>query len=175
MIISLIKNINRQEVPLEGTKLSQGMLVAVNRLKNSQAKSKVIILLTDGEPSPGDLNPDIAIQAAQQYGIKVYTIGIGATESRPLIHPLWGQVGIIPPVNKALLDKIAQQTGGQSFLAQNSADVHEIYSTIDKLEKIEYEIPLFSHFYDIGLPLLMAVVCLLLIEMIFKTFIWFGI
>lgn len=166
--------INQLEIGVidpDGTLLARGLLTAVNRLKKSPAKSKIIILLTDGEPSQGDLDPAIALEAAKQVGVKIYTIGIGSDEEQFFVHPLYGPVAK-PKVNKELLMALADQTGGQFFLARNPQDMRAIYDTIDKLETIEYETPIFSKQYDLSAPLNWAAFIFLLLSVVCSTFIW---
>jgi Ca-activated chloride channel homolog len=158
----------------EGTVLAKALATAANRLKNSKAKSKVIILLTDGAPSPNDIDPAIAIQIAQKLGIKVYTIGIGGDEDQYLMHPLYGLIPK-PKINKALLSQIAKETGGTFFLARNAHDMRTIYNTIDALEKTRQETDIFNNYYDIFIPFIWCIIALLGIELLLSSTIWFGI
>jgi Ca-activated chloride channel family protein len=89
------------------------------------------------------------------------------------MHPLYGMVAK-PKVNKELLSKIAHQTGGNYFLARSAADMRRIYDTIDKLEKTEHEVPLFSLYYDLLIPCVAVVMGLLFCELFLSTYIWFG-
>ncbi len=163
-----------QVVDPDGTVLSIALLNAINRLKYSQSKSKVIILLTDGEPSEGDIDPNIPLAIAKKMGIKIYTIGIGSEEDQMIIHPLFGRIPK-PKVNRKLLEQIAHHTGGQFFMARNAQDMRDVYDTIDKLEKTEHEAPVFTRYYDIYAPALLAVLSLLCLELILTTWMWFGI
>lgn len=174
MLRSVIGDLQLGIVDPDGTVLSRALVTAVNRLKQSTATSKVIILLTDGEPSEGDLQPQVALEAAKRYGIKIYTIGIGSEEQRFAMHQLYGLVAI-PRVNKELLDILADETGGKSFLAQNPDDMRAIYDTIDQLETTVHETDIFSNYYDIFVPCVWALSVLLLLEQILATFLWFGI
>lgn len=174
MLASLVGELQLGIVDPDGTALSRALVTAVNRLKHSKATSKVIILLTDGEPSEGDLRPEVALEAAKRYGIKIYTIGIGSEEQRFAMHQLYGLVAI-PRVNKELLDVFAVETGGQSFLAQNPDDMRAIYDTIDQLETTVHETDIFSTYYDIFIPFVLLIGFLLLFEQCLATFVWFGI
>jgi Ca-activated chloride channel family protein len=156
----------------DGTVLSVALLNAINRLKYSQAKSKIIILLTDGEPSEGDIDFNIPLAIAKKMGIKIYTIGIGGDENRMIMTPFGPQ--LMAKVNKKLLEQLANQTGGKFFMARNAADMRAVYDTIDTLEKTEHEAPLFSKYYDIYAPALVVVLGMLLLELILSTGIWFG-
>jgi Ca-activated chloride channel family protein len=174
---SILKNIVYElevgVIPPEGTVLATALITAANRLKNSKAKSKIIILLTDGEPSQGDISPDTAIDAASKLGIKVYTVGIGSDETRTMMHPFYGPIAM-PGVNKDLLSRIATSTGGQFFMAQSAADMREIYDTIDALEKTETEAPVFSSFWDIFVPFVWIIFGLVMLELLLSSFVWFG-
>lgn len=157
----------------EGTLLFTGMLTAANRLKSSKAKSKIMILLTDGEPSDGDMSPQITLEAVKALGIKVYTIGIGSDETRYIQHPF----GLLPiqGVNKDLLISIAKQTGGQFFLAKNQSDMRMIYNTINSLETSEQEIQSFGRWYDLAFFAIWAILVILFLELFVATFVWFSI
>jgi Ca-activated chloride channel family protein len=157
----------------QGTVLSTALITAINRLKNSTAKSKVIILLTDGEPSENDIQPHVAIEAAKKMGIKVYTIGIGSDKEVRMMHPLYGAV-MMPKVNADLLTLIAQQTGGKFFMARNAKDMRTIYDTIDSLEKTEVEAPVFSNYWDIFIPFVWLALSLLIVEILLSCFVWFS-
>ena len=108
----MISQLRLGDIDSEGTKLATGIVTAANRLKRSQAKSKIMILLTDGEPSQGDMDPRAAIAIAKKLGIKIYTVGIGSEQPEMFIHPLYGALQK-PCVNKELLDAIAQLAEGK--------------------------------------------------------------
>lgn len=127
-----------------GTAIGMGLATSVNRLKDSKAKSKVIILLTDGENNAGFIEPQIASELAVEYGIKTYTIGIGTngTASTPVaINPdgtfLYRSMQV--KIDEKLLKQIANTTGGKYFRATNSKKLAGIYEEINKLEKTEIE------------------------------------
>lgn len=157
----------------ELTMLVTGMVTAANRLKHSKAKSKIMIVLTDGEPSEGDLDPSIGIDIAKKLGIKVYTIGIGSEQEQMFFHPFYGRIPK-PKVNKELLTKIAHETGGNYFFARSASDMRSIYDKIDRLEKTDHEVPLFSLYYDMLIPLILTVMVLMILELALSTFIWFA-
>ncbi len=155
-----------------GTLLFTGVLTAANRLKHSKAKSKIMILLTDGEPTDGDMSPQLVMEIAQELGIKIYTIGIGSDQPRYVSHPL-GLIPI-PGVNKEVLSYLAKQTGGKFFLAKNPNDMRQIYDTIDRLETSEQEMPLFSRWYDLAFSLIWVILAVLFIELFAATYVWFS-
>lgn len=135
----------------DGTAIGMGLATAVNRLKESEAKSKVIILLTDGENNAGQIDPMTAAQLAEEFGIRVYTIGVGTkgTALTPVGYDFRGNFRFRRmPVNidEDLLKNIAQQTGGEYFRATDNQRLQEIYEKIDQLEtsKIQ-ELKYYSH------------------------------
>lgn len=159
-----------------GTSLGTGLALAVNRLKKSESKSKIIILLTDGEPTPDEkIEPDIAIDLAQQYNIKVYTIGIGNENGGFIIDPVFGIRRAQTKLNIELLQKIAQKTGGQFFKADKPQDMRTIYNTIDTLEKTDYKTNLFQHYHEAFLSFIWILVLLCAVEFIMRFFVWRGV
>src|SRR5579872_785348 len=157
----------------DGTMLITGIITAANRLKHSHAASKVMIVLTDGEPSEGDMDPSVGIDVAKKLGIKIYTVGIGSEQEVVFMHPLYGLVAK-PKVNKELLTKIASQTGGHYFLAHSEADMRRIYDTIDALEKTEHDVPMFSVYYDLLVPFVGFIMMIIFFELFFSTYVWFA-
>jgi Ca-activated chloride channel family protein len=158
----------------EGTVLSKSIIVAASRLKNAKAKSKVIILLTDGQPSPEDSSYEAAVEIARKLGIKIYTIGIGGDVGY-FNHP---QVGLIPvgsSLNKELLQFLADQTGGRFFEARKQNELRAIYDQIDRLEKTDYEETIFSNYYDIFVPFVWFILGLMFFEILLSSFVWFTV
>lgn len=169
----IIKNYELNEVDGTGTVLSQGLITALNRLRKSEAKSKIIIMLTDGMPSENDLPPEYAISLATKYGVKIYTIGIGSAQGGFVRHPHTGQiVQVGTGLNQKLLDVIAKETGGKAFLATNQKDLQTIYNTIDALEKKEYETDVFKKYYDIFMPYLWILFAVMMTEFLLTTVVW---
>lgn len=159
------------------TWLGTGLATAINRLRNSKAKSKIIILLTDGEPTPGEkIDPETAIDLAKKFGIKVYTIGIGNEHGGYFNHPMLGTMKIPElSINITLLKKIADETHGKFFRASNPKDLRIIYDTIDKLEKTEYQTTLFHKYYEAFLTFIWVILALLCLEFILRLFVWRGV
>ncbi|MBM3887046.1 VWA domain-containing protein, partial [Candidatus Dependentiae bacterium] len=159
------------------TALGTGLAVAVNRLKNSKAKSRVIVLLTDGVPSPEAerIDPVHAIDLAKQLGIKVYTVGIGGESGMSYVQTHFGVQSQHMLLNVTLLEKIAKETGGQFFRAKNPADMRAIYDKIDKLEKTEIETSLFNNYYEAFLHFIWLVFLLIALEYGLRLFVWRGI
>jgi Ca-activated chloride channel family protein len=144
VIQDAIQSIKYDNVVQDGTGIGMGLATAVNRLKDSKAKSKVIILLTDGVNNAGFIEPETASDIAQQYGIKVYTIGIGTNgmaEFPYAIAPngqfLFQMMKV--EIDEKLMQNIARKTGGKYFRATSNNKLAEIYNEINKLETTEVE------------------------------------
>ncbi len=131
----------------DGTAIGNGLATAVARLKESDAKSKVIILLTDGENNKGEIAPVTAAELAKTYGIRVYTIGIGTvgTAPYPVQTPFGTQIqNVEVKIDEETLQKIANTTDGHYFRATNNKKLEQIYQEIDKLEKSKIDVKQFS-------------------------------
>lgn len=174
IIKEMIDDLHIGLVDPDGTLLCTGLMTAFNRLKQSEATSKIVILLTDGEPSQNDEAPETVIAIAKQLRIKVYTIGIGSEEAGYMFHPLYGQIAARPSINKALLHTIATETGGMFFNARNAQEMRTVYTTIDALEKTEYKTDIYNNYYDVFMPLLWIVLLLIGCEIILSSLVWFG-
>jgi Ca-activated chloride channel homolog len=142
IILEAIKGVKYDQVLQDGTGIGMGLATAINRLKDSKAKSKVIILLTDGVNNAGFIEPETAADIAKQYGIKVYTIGIGTNgmaESPYALSPS-GQIlfqMMKVEIDEQLLKNIARKTDGKYFRATSNSKLAEIYAAINKLETSE--------------------------------------
>ncbi len=166
MLVQLVQETELGLIDPIGTMLSQGLVMALNRLKKSEAKSKIIILLTDGEPTEGDLDPSVVLQLAQKYKVKIYTIGIGSEDVSYFRHPIFGMQMMQSAFNKTLLEGLAHHTGGKFFEARKPADLATIYGVIDSLEKTHYETDVYQNFHDIFMPFLWILVALLYAEIL---------
>ena len=156
-----------------GTAIGMGLATSVNRLKDSRAKSKVIILLTDGVNNSGFIDPKIASELAVEYGIKVYTIGLGTNGmalSPVAINPngtfKYGRQQV--EIDEKLLEEIADVTGGKYFRATNNKKLAEIYNEINKLEKTEIEEKKYYNYEEKYRPFILIAGLLLLIELILR-------
>ena len=158
----------------DGTAIGMGLATSVNRLKDSKAKSKIIILLTDGVNNSGFIDPKIATELAVEYGIKTYTIGLGSNGNAR------APVGLLPngsfrygitkvEIDEDLLKEISKSTGGLYFRATNNKKLEEIYSEINKLEKTEIEEFKYYNYQDQYRILVLISISLLFIEWIFKN------
>ncbi|MDT0676423.1 vWA domain-containing protein [Autumnicola musiva] len=181
IVLSALQDIEYNDLLQNGTAIGSGLATAVNRLKDSEAKSKVIILLTDGVNNSGFIDPKIASELAVEFGIKVYTIGVGSNGNA--LSP----VAILPngrfqygmskvEIDEALLKQIANETGGQYFRATNNEKLEEIYAEIDALEKTDIEEFRYYNYDEKFRPLILLAGGLLLFEIllrytIFRSFI----
>ena len=153
----------------QGTVLCTGLAMAANRLRTSSSKSKIIILLTDGAPTAGDIAPGYALDLLINLGIKVYVIGIGS--SGGYLKTPFGFMQQQAPLNTELLDMIAQKTGGQFFQAHKPDDLKTIYATIDTLEKNSHDMPRYGNYTDWFIWFLLGAALLFCIELILISFV----
>lgn len=148
----------------DGTAIGMGIATGVNRLKESEAKSKVIIVLTDGQNNAGEIDPVTAADLALTYGIKIYTIGAGTrgTAPYPVQDPIFGRryQNIEVNIDEEMLTSVAQLTGGKYYRATDSDELSRVYNEIDSLEKSKVEELIYTDFKDeyplyLGLALLL--------------------
>lgn len=148
----------------DGTAIGMGIATAINRLKDSEAKSKVIILLTDGQNNAGEIDPVTAADLAVTYGIKIYTIGAGTrgTAPYPIQDPIFGRryQNIEVNIDEEMLTSVAQITGGKYYRATDTEELVKVYNEIDQLEKSEVEELIYTDYEDeyplyLGLSLLL--------------------
>jgi Ca-activated chloride channel family protein len=156
----------------DGTAIGDGLATSVERLKDSKTKTRIVILLTDGEDQGGLLDPNTAKEIAKSVGIKVYTIGM-ATEgfAEAPMQSEDGQITVRRQkvnLNEALLRDIAAETGGLYFRARDNATLQSIYAEIDKLEKSNIQITALKRFNEKFLPFAVAAAILLLLELILR-------
>ena len=164
-LINLMKEIETGLIE-DGTAIGNGLATAVARMQNSDAKSRVVILLTDGVNNSGEITPQTAADIAKTYGIRVYTIGVGAngTAPYPVMTP-WGvqMQNVEVEIDENLLKNIAETTGGRYFRATDNTKLSEIYSEINKMEKARTTIDSFPIYKELFTGFaLVALACLLL-------------
>jgi Ca-activated chloride channel family protein len=180
IVLRALKEIKYNTIIQGGTAIGMGLANAVNRIKDSKAKSKIIILLTDGVNNAGFIDPKTASELAVEYGVKTYTIGLGTNGMA--LSPIairngkfqYGRIQV--EIDEALLKEIAAATGGEYFRATNNKTLKEIYDEIDKLEKTEIEEYKFYNYQEKYRPLVLLAGLLLLFEIIlrytlFKSFV----
>jgi Ca-activated chloride channel family protein len=156
----------------DGTAIGMGLANAVNRIKDSDAKSKVIILLTDGINNRGEIAPATAAGIAKTFGVRVYTIGVGTqgTAPYPVQTPFGTQYQDMPvEIDEAILKDIAQTTGGRYFRATDNDKLVQVYSEIDKLEKSKIDVKQFIRKEEKFLIPAIIAFCLLAIEILVRS------
>ena len=155
----------------DGTAIGMGLANAVTRLKGSKAKSKVVILLTDGSNNMGDISPMTAAEIAQSLGIRVYTIGVGTNKVAPYPMPVAGGVQYVNmpvEIDTKMLADIAAATEGDFYRATNTAELKNIYKEIDRLEKSKLNVKKFSKRYEAYQPFALAAAISLLLEILLR-------
>ncbi|MCD4834087.1 MAG: VWA domain-containing protein [Bacteroidales bacterium] len=171
VLINLFRDIKSGMIE-DGTAIGMGLATSVSRLKDSDAKSKVIILLTDGVNNRGAIAPVTAAELAQTFGIRVYTVGVG-TEGMapyPVPTPFGIQIRNVPvEIDEETLQEIAQNTGGEYFRATDNKKLKQIYEQIDQLEKSKIEVKEFSQKDEEFLSFVLLAAFLLLSDMILRN------
>ncbi len=174
IVLRSLRDIKYNTIIEGGTAIGMGLATSVNRLKDSRAKSKVIILLTDGVNNSGFIDPKIASELALEYGIKTYTIGLGTNGmalSPISINPngsfRYGRQQV--EIDEDLLKEIADVTGGKYFRATNNKKLAEIYEEINKLEKTEVEEKKYYNYEEKYRPLVLLAGLLLLLELLLRN------
>ena len=181
VVLEAIKSIKYDQVLQDGTGIGMGLATAVNRLKDSKAKSKVIILLTDGVNNAGFIEPETAADIAKQYGIKVYTIGIGTNGMAEFPYAVAANGQFLfkmmkVEIDERLMQSIAKKTDGKYFRATSNSKLAEIYNEINKLETTEIEELKFYDYDEKFRALVLLAGFLLLVEIglrntVYKSFI----
>ena len=171
VLLNLFKDI-QPGIIQDGTAIGLGLANAVSRIKDSQAKSKVIILLTDGVNNTGEIAPVTAAEIAKTFGIRVYTIGVGTQGEAP--YPIPTAFGVqyqnVPvEIDEQVLKQIASTTGGQYFRATDNSSLKEIYSEIDQLEKTKISVQEFSKKQEEYKNWALLVFAFLLIEVLLRN------
>ena len=170
-VISQMENIKSGYLPEEGTAIGSGIATCVDRLKDSKSKSKIIILLTDGVDYGGTIPPDIAMEMAKLYRIKIYSIGVGsAIELEEDVETDTGprRQKQMLEFNEHLLQDLAKQTGGQYFNAKNKEALRTVYASIDQLEKTTIKKTNYERADDKFLPWVIAAIALLFFEALLR-------
>ena len=157
----------------DGTAIGMGLANAVKRLKDSEAISKIVILLTDGENNAGSIAPLTAAEIAKEFGIRVYTIGVGTQGTAPFpMTNMFGQrvyQDVEVRINEELLTDMAEMTGGQYFRATDNASLKKVYEEIDQLEKSKIDVTEFRKRKEEFLPLALVGLFLLSLELLLRN------
>lgn len=172
-LINLVKEIECGLID-DGTAIGNGLTTAVARLKDSQAKSRVVILLTDGVNNAGEISPQMAVEIAKTYGIRVYTIGVGAMGTAP--YPVMTPFGVElqqmkVEIDEQLLQNIAEETGGEYFRATDNSKLLEIYGEINKMEKSKTMVDSFPIYKELFMRFALVALGAILLEMVLRFFV----
>ena len=172
-LINLMKEIETGLIQ-DGTAIGNGLANAVARLKDSDSPSRVIILLTDGVNNTGEIAPQMAIEIAKTYGVRVYTIGVGAMGMAP--YPVMTPFGpdvrqVEVQIDEPLLKEIAKETGGAYFRATDNTKLMEIYGEINKMERIKTTVDSFPVYEELFMKFGLAALILLMVEMFLRLFV----
>lgn len=171
-VLSQIQSISNNSLPVDGTAIGSGLATSVDRLRSSKAKSKIIILLTDGVDFGGFIPPDKAMEMAKLFNIKVYTIGIGSEKEMDVTVP--DASGAMTTqrqklqFNQGLLQKVANATGGQYFYASDNNKLEKIYGNINKLEKSKIKTNTYNLYTEEFQPFLILGIVLLMLELFLR-------
>ena len=167
-LINLMKEVQTNLIE-DGTAIGNGLATAVARMKDSDAKSRVIILLTDGVNNSGEIDPSMAADIAKTYGIRVYTIGVGREGEAPYpVMTPWGMdlQNVKVEIDEPLLRSIASTTGGKYFRADDNTKLSEIYGEIDRMEKTRTTVDSFPVYKDLFKGYAVAALVCLLLEIL---------
>ena len=173
--VFLTQMLNEVEVGVieDGTAIGTALAMAVNRLKDTEAKSKVVILLTDGQNNRGELSPETAAEVAKTLGVRVYAIGVGQHGEAPFVvdHPFAGRQRRMVPVeiDEEMLQSVADMTGGKYFRATNNRALSDIYDQIGELEKTKIEERVYTDFEELFPRYLFPGLLLLFLEVVLST------
>ena len=172
-LINLMKEV-QTDIIEDGTAIGNGLATAVARMKDSDAKSRVVILLTDGVNNRGEISPQMAAEIARTYGVRVYTIGVGKEGMAPYpVMTPWGVEvqNVKVEIDEKLLAEIAESTGGRYFRATDNTKLAEIYGGINKMEKARTTVDSFPVYKELfGTYALLALLALLL-ELLLNWFV----
>lgn len=173
-LINLMKEVQTDLIE-DGTAIGNGLATAVARMKDSDAASRVVILLTDGVNNSGEITPQTAAEIARTFGVRVYTIGVGAngTAPYPVMTP-WGiqLQDVKVEIDEELLKQIAEETGGSYFRATDNTKLSEIYTQINEMEKTRTTIDSFPVYKDLYKAFALAALACLLAELLLKALVF---
>jgi Ca-activated chloride channel family protein len=176
-LTNLFKEVEVGMISGNATAIGMGLATAINRLKDSDAVSKTIILLSDGENNAGEITPLTAADIAKEYGIRLYTIGLGL-ESTEYYRDLFGRIfekKVPAKIDEKTLIEMAEMTGGKYFRATSKNKLKEIYAEIDQLEKTLVDVTQYSKKEEQFMPFLLIAAALLLLELVTRKTIFSSI
>ncbi len=172
-LINLMKEVQTDLIE-DGTAIGNGLATAVARMKDSDAKSRVVILLTDGVNNRGEISPQMAAEIAKTYGVRVYTIGVGKEGMAPYpVMTPWGieVQNVKVEIDEALLSEIAESTGGRYFRATDNTKLAEIYAEINQMEKVRTTVDSFPVYKELFVKYAILALLALLMELVFNWFV----
>lgn len=174
----LLQNLERLQLGMieDRTAIGSGLTSSLNRLRDQQSKSKIVILITDGQNNAGKVPPLTAAEVAQTLKVKVYTIGVGTRGMAPMPYiNVFGQKDyqqVKVDIDEETLTQVAERTGGKYFRADNSENLRKIYAEIDRLEKTEFEVKKYQQFEELFRWVILAGLFVLLLEIILSQTVW---
>jgi Ca-activated chloride channel homolog len=177
-LLGFLDNVRIGMIQEDGTAIGDAIAACVARLKDSEAKSKTIVLLTDGSNNRGAVDPPTAAKAAAAFGIKIYAVGAGTpgdSALRPMRDPLFGErlVRVPNDLDEAALRLVAETAGGLYFRATDLESLRKVYKEIDRLEKTEVKVRTFTDYQDVYFPWLLAGLIVFLTEILLsQTLLW---
>lgn len=152
----------------DGTAIGDGIMNSLLRLRDSKAKSKVIILLTDGVNNSGNISPLTAAEIAKKENVRIYTIGIGSSGMAPFPLPTGGTAMMPVEIDEETMRSISSQTGGLYFRAHKNAELDDIYTEIDKLERTKFSVKHYSKRNELYMPFALAAFVVFVLELVFR-------
>ena len=169
-----LASVSSESVNTDGTAIGMAISVGLNRLKKSDAASRIMILVTDGDNNAGDIDPLTASKLAQELGIKIYTIGAGSDTLILPVQTIWGTryQQYSGGFDEELLTQIAQITGGQYFRATDTSALEQVFTIIDQLEKSTYEDTPYLEYHELAYPLIAGALLFLVSGLIVDRFVY---
>ncbi len=170
VLLELLDSVELGMIDEQSTAIGLAVATAANRLRESEAESRVVVLLTDGRNNAGEIDPVTAAQAAAALGIRIYTVAAGTPEGGPIPvdDPVWGRryVNVPTDIDEDVLREIARVTGGKYFRAKTEGMLAEVYATIDELERTKIEVKHFTTYTELGPRFALAALIAVIIELL---------
>ncbi len=168
MLSAIDCDIAAKGIIADGTAIGMGIANSVSRLKDSKAVSKVIILLTDGINNRGEITPEAAADMAKEFGIRIYTIGVGTDKKEAPYPTPYGTMNVPVEIDEKTLENIAEATGGEYFRATDKESLRQIYSEIDKLERTKLNVQQYQEYEELYQIFALFAVLSLMLELLLR-------
>ena len=168
MLSAIDCDIAAKGIIADGTAIGMGIANSVSRLKDSKAVSKVIILLTDGINNRGEITPEAAADMAKEFGIRIYTIGVGTDKKEAPYPTPYGTMNVPVEIDEKTLENIAEATGGEYFRATDKESLRQIYSEIDKLERTKLNVQQYQEYEELYQNFALLAVLSLMLELLLR-------